>query len=403
MSDTASTINRDLMTAYDLYKPLRNYMTQFPVMDSLEVIRAYCQNLQFSQPMPRNIQISREFQTGRNRIQKNIMEWELDILSKELILNGGTTGRYSLREANRIQKAVVMLRGLENDLHGEFREIMQPNILIEMYRVSHRQFPWQRRPDERYLIRWFKIFGHDDFASMLESTMQTTASELYTFGLALIGNYMTTFGFNATGRIDIPNVRQSSWEAFKENFASTLPQMKQDIAAIQTIDQDYAYLVNPLRYKPLLQLDFNGTHNLVAPIPTFLYHAMTEGVYYRLINEGDFANTFGKGYARYIGEVLNVCNIRQNYTVLPEEEYHIGTQRHDTVDWIVSDATGDLFIECKGKKLRQESRVRIATRGSLEGDLGVMSDAVVQVYETMNDALNGAYASRMGEQIIPFG
>jgi hypothetical protein len=391
------------MTAYDLYKPLRNYMTQFPVMDSLEVIRAYCQNLQFSQPMPRNIQISREFQTGRNRIQKNIMEWELDILSKELILNGGTTGRYSLREANRIQKAVVMLRGLENDLHGEFREIMQPNILIEMYRVSHRQFPWQRRPDERYLIRWFKIFGHDDFASMLESTMQTTASELYTFGLALIGNYMTTFGFNATGRIDIPNVRQSSWEAFKENFASTLPQMKQDIAAIQTIDQDYAYLVNPLRYKPLLQLDFNGTHNLVAPIPTFLYHAMTEGVYYRLINEGDFANTFGKGYARYIGEVLNVCNIRQNYTVLPEEEYHIGTQRHDTVDWIVSDATGDLFIECKGKKLRQESRVRIATRGSLEGDLGVMSDAVVQVYETMNDALNGAYASRMGEQIIPFG
>lgn len=360
-------------------------------MDSLEVMRAYFQHLQFDQPMPRNIETGLEFQRGRNRIEKGIMEWELDILTKELILNGAAVGRYSLREWSRLAKAVNMLRELENDLHGEFREIMQPNILLEMYRISHRQFPWQRRPDERVLVRYFKIFGHADFAEMLENTMQTTASELYTFGLALIGNYMTTFGFNSTGRIDIPNVRQSSWDAFKENFASTLPQLKQDIAATQAIDQGYAYKVNPLRYKPLIRLEFNGQQNLVAPIPTFLYQAITEGVYYKLINGRDFPNTFGKAFARYVGEVLNVCNIRQNYTVLPEEEYHIGTQRHDTVDWIVSDASGDLFIECKAKKLRQESRVRIASRESLEGDLEVMSDAVVQVYETMNDALNGAY------------
>lgn len=379
------------MSAYDLYKPLRNYLRQFPLMESLEVMRAYCQHLQFGQPMPQNIETGIQFQRGRNRIEKGIMEWELDILSKEIILNGGITGQYSLREWGRIAKAVNMLRELENDLHGQFREIMQPNILLETYRISHRQFPWQRRPDERVLVRYFKIFGHDDFAAMLENTMQTTASELYTFGLALIGNYMTYFGFNASGKIDIPNVRQSSWESFKENFASTLPRLKQEIAARQVVDQDYAYLVNPLRYKPLIWLEFNGQQNLVAPIPTFLYQAITEGVYYKLINERDFANTFGKAFARYVGEVLNVCNIRQNYTVLPEEEYHIGSKRHDTVDWIVSDASGDLFIECKAKKLRQESRVRIASRESLEGDLDIMSDAVAQVYTTMNDALNGAY------------
>lgn len=379
------------MPVYDLYKPLRNYMTQFPVMDSLEVMRAYLQALQFKQPMPRNIEISREFQIGRHRVEQGILEWELDILTKEIILNGGTVGRYSLRHANRLLKAVGMLRELENDLHGAFREIMQPNIMLEMYRLSHRQFPWQRQLDERALIRYFKIFGHPDFAGMLENTMQITASELYTFGLALIGNYMTTFGFNATGRIDIPNVRQSSWESFKNNFASTLPQLRQEIAATHVIDQDYAYLVNPLRYKPLLRLDLNGQEILAAPVPTFLYQAFTEGVYYRLINESDFANTFGKAFARYVGEVLNACSIRQNYTVLPEEEYHIGTQRHDTVDWIVSDATGDLFIECKAKKLRQESRVRIASRESLEGDLETMSKAIAQVYTTLNDALNGAY------------
>lgn len=379
------------MPVYDLYKPLRNYMTQFPVMDSLEVMRAYFQHLQFGQPMPRNIETGFEFQRGQNRIEKGIVEWELDILTKELILNGGIVGRYSLREWSRLAKAVNMLRELENELHAEFREIMQPNILLEVYRISHRQFPWQKRPDGRVLLRYFKIFGHTDFAAMLENTMQITASELYTLGLGLVGNYMTTFGFNSAGRIDIPNVRQSSWESFKENFASTLPQLKQEIASTQNVDQDYAYKVNPLRYKPLLRLEFNGQQNLVAPIPTFLYQAITEGIYYKLINERDFANTFGKAFARYVGEVLNTCNIRQNYTVLPEEEYYIGTQRHDTVDWIVSDASGHLFIECKAKKLRQESRVRIASRESLEGDLDVMSDAVVQVYETMNDALNGAY------------
>jgi hypothetical protein len=391
LSVPASTLEHKTMPAYDHYKPLRNYMSQFPVMESLGVMRAYFQHLQFNQPMPEFIETSRAFQLGRKRIEKGVVEWELDILTKELILNGGITGRYHLTEWNKLAKAVNLIKDLENTLYGEFREIMQPNILLDMYRMAHRQFPWQRAPDDRVLLRYFKIFGHPDFAPMLEATMHTTASELYTFGLALAGNYMNTFGFNSTGRIDIPNVRQSSWESFKNTFSSTLSQLKQELAAAQSYDQDYAYKVNPLRYKPLIRLELNGQEIVAAPIPTFLYHAFTDGIYYRLVNERGFSDAIGTSYAEYVGEVLNVSNVRQGYTVLPEEEYYIGKGRHDTVDWIVSDPSGDLFIECKAKRLRQESRVRIASRESLDSDLDKMSDAVVQVYETMNDALNGAY------------
>ena len=81
------------MPEYDHYKPLRNYTSQFPVMESLEVMRAYFQHLQFDQSMPRNIETGRTFQLGQNRIEKGIVEWELDILTKELILNGGNSGR----------------------------------------------------------------------------------------------------------------------------------------------------------------------------------------------------------------------------------------------------------------------------------------------------------------------
>jgi len=34
-------------------------------------------------------------------------------------------------------------------------------------------------------------------------------------------------------------------------------------------------------------------------------------------------------------------------TVFPEHPYHVGKYRKDSVDWIVSDRTADLFIECK--------------------------------------------------------
>src|ERR1035437_605945 len=116
------------MSAYDLYKPLRNYVRHFPVMESLNVMRAYFQHLQFQQPMPNFIETHYTFKIGRNRNERGMFEWELDTLTKEIILNGGYEGEYHLASWAKFGKAVQMLRGLENDIYREFRHLMQPNV-----------------------------------------------------------------------------------------------------------------------------------------------------------------------------------------------------------------------------------------------------------------------------------
>src|SRR5258708_34305746 len=43
------------MSVYDLYKPLRNYLRQFPLLDSLAVVHAYAQYLQFNRAFPPSV------------------------------------------------------------------------------------------------------------------------------------------------------------------------------------------------------------------------------------------------------------------------------------------------------------------------------------------------------------
>ena len=128
------------MSVYDSYKPLRNFLTRFPLLDSLEVMRAYFQFLQIDQPLPKNIQIdSSIFHT--NRYENGVYEWELDILTKEIIFNSSKTGDLSLRVWKNFAKANKLIKELENDIYVEYADIMKKDVLLNLYRIAHRQFP----------------------------------------------------------------------------------------------------------------------------------------------------------------------------------------------------------------------------------------------------------------------
>ncbi len=81
------------MDIFNLYKPLRNYTRQFSVIDSLSIIRAYCQHLQFNQPLPGDIKVSPQFSNAKTTQEKGVFEWELDILAREIIINSAQTNQ----------------------------------------------------------------------------------------------------------------------------------------------------------------------------------------------------------------------------------------------------------------------------------------------------------------------
>jgi hypothetical protein len=114
-------------------------------------------------------------------------------------------------------------------------------------------------------------------------------------------------------------------------------------------------------------------------------------VYYEICNAPNFSKAFGNAFQHYVGEVLSAAVKKTSMAILSEREYRVGKERKDSVDWIVSDATSELFIECKTKKVRYASKIALTMTGMLDDDLGKMAAFIVQTYKTLNDAQQGLY------------
>jgi len=90
--------------------------------------------------------------------------------------------------------------------------------------------------------------------------------------------------------------------------------------------------------------------------------------------------------------------------VWSEREYYIGKLRKDTVDWMVEDEDGLLFVECKTKRLRLEAKSEIRTEAALEGELDKLAGFISQIYRTIKDFKAGAYPGiphHEGKRLFP--
>jgi hypothetical protein len=154
--------------------------------------------------------------------------------------------------------------------------------------------------------------------------------------------------------------------------------------------QRLAYAYNSLRAKPLVYICSGTTDVAVCPIPTLLFWRFTSGLYYDFIRIPAFGNLFGESYQSYVGEVLGAA--APSRAIHPERVYSIGSQQKRTVDWIMSDSENSaLFIECKSKRIRWETKQMLSDTAALEEDIGYMASAVVQVYKAIQDCSGGHY------------
>ena len=164
------------------------------------------------------------------------------------------------------------------------------------------------------------------------------------------------------------------------------------LRAEHALDEGFAYRYSSLREFPLVRISHLGREEVACPIPTLLFWRITTGLYYTLKDVPGFLTEFGSSFQRYVGEVLQQRITSPEREVLAEQEYHVGYDRKDTVDWIVQQ--GDeaaLFIECKTKRLTWASKAALADLTALQADLNTLAAAVVQVYKTIADYRESHY------------
>lgn len=327
---------------------------------------------------------------GVRRPHPYFHEWELSLLAKELIINSAEKGDRSLSNFAELASVLNSIKNLENDITGKY-PLIGDDILLEVYRIAHRQFPWQTKPNSAGLVRYFKIFSNPALSTVFWNYTGLSPSELYTLGLSTVGHFLRDVTLQLPIQTQAIGLAPELGESFVRLFAADLTALREKANALQSHDHDYAYTLNPLQFHPLVEVATSSGRALLAPIPTYLFRRFTDGMFYDLCNEPGFSTGFGPAFQDYVGEALQAAFDPAKTQILEECSFHEGKNRKDTIDWIVSDSTAHLFVECKTKRIRAEAKTLIASLDALNAELAKMAAAVFQSYKAILDGEAGLY------------
>jgi hypothetical protein len=392
---------REKANIYELYKPLRNHLKKCGLSDSLRVIRAYAQNLQFNDNFPADIEVNGEF-LKKDHIQKAIWisEWNLEILTKEVIINSSeskwNTGTF--RQWAYFSRAINKIKDIDTRISKD--HIDRSNILRELKRIAYGQFGWQlARPSKELMASYYRIYNTPEMNAIIKKTIGLTTKNIYFICFALFASFLKHFAIQYPPKIEITGLDQESIDKFLKHFSSDLPALKEKLISEQNINENYFYAFSSLRVYPIIRMDIEEKYSLTCPIPTLLFWRITSGLYYEVVNQKEFDSAFGASFQKHIGDCISASNTNAKAKIFPEESFMDGKHKKDSVDWIVDDGNFAIFIECKTKRMTMPSKTELVITDALEKDLEKMATFVVQVYKTIRDYQSGKYPSyKFGER-----
>jgi hypothetical protein len=319
-------------------------------------------------------------------LKQYLFPWDLPVIAREVVLNANHNGNKRLNSWNSMQTVINTIRQVENA--SAKARLTAEDVMKELHRISHRQFPWQQMNDVIGLQRYLKIFGSPEVAPILERVTGFSIRDHFFLGMWLSGHLLKRFDINATQDFSAFGIPRDRSLAFFLSLSSTIEELREAMADLQKYDETWEYTWNPLEAKPLISLDPNNRHHLYCPVPDLLLRRFSHGLYYDLVNSVGFDIAFGTSFQKYIGEVLRAVFDQGNFTVFEEKEYEVGKDRHHGVDWILSGPDGNLFIECKTKRMKQAAKFSVGGP-TLIGEMEIIADAIVQLYRNVQEAESG--------------
>jgi hypothetical protein len=320
-------------------------------------------------------------------VKELIHPWEVDVLVREIVLNGSHCGQRSIKWWNDLAVAVNHVRRLDEI---SFTSGSDPSrdVMLEFHRIAHRQFPWQMNKGMAPMMRVLKVFGEAAVQTIVMRELGMTVRQFLQLGLAVTGSFQRNWGMSTIQDYAVLGISREASQAFLSRITCSLEQLRAETIKRQSYDRDWLYAWNPLEATPLISVDPEFPDRVLCPIPRFLFRRVSAGIFYDLVKSAGFDNPFGSSFQAYVGDVIKATCQPPRFVVRAEEPYYVGTNKMHGVDWVLSDNTGHLFIESKTKRLTVSAKT-LSDTVALQKDLSVMATAIVQHYRNIRDALDG--------------
>lgn len=382
------------MDIYDIYKPFRNQIRELALGPALHHIWSY--------------QRQAHQQTGVIGLPgiTDVYIWELQILCREIVLhaagNKSTLSTYDglwkmIRHIRRITEGIA-----KNDIAKNTDDLSQRTLLT----LAHQQARWQYSRDEARLFRAYHLYSDAELAPLFERVTGLSVRAMYLQALAIGGAATKQSGTNATQDYSAFEVTNLERDAFFKMSGTTIADLRDALKAKQHYDDRWAFTFNPMEATPLFNTDPRQPSQFWCPMPQLLLRRVTEGLFYDLMNGKnqlgiEFGDEYGHAFERYVGRVLYEIFDSNRFFISGEQPYKIDGDLKHGVDWIVSDATANLFIECKTRRLSQQAKEAGAGE-ALDRSLDEMAKDIVKFYVNIDHAIKGLSAWRNnGLKIYP--
>ena len=357
---------------YQTYKPLRNHLRQVNLSDGLVLIWQ----------LSNHVAGQRNLSQPSNRPEDNVYGWELPTIAREVILNGLPTGVKKLN----IATVVNGIRKMGSEC-ASLRFEDGDDVMIELSRIAHQQFPWQQGSSSQAIIRYLVLFDDPTLAAILERRTGLSRRDYFFLGLALCGHLASRWDINALQDYRQFGIGIEKCQNFFKKISLPVEDLKTQFKTFESFDAAWDYSMNPLERFPLVSLDKKHPERLYCPVPDLLLRRFSHALHNDCYGSDDFKDAYGKAFERYVGEFLRRV-LPSNYVVHQPEPYIVKKVRHLGVDWIVSNEQVNIFIECKTNRIPHRAKFSLESDSIFEL-ASTLSSAVVQNYRNINEALAG--------------
>ncbi|RDC60235.1 hypothetical protein HME9302_01436 [Alteripontixanthobacter maritimus] len=376
-----------MTNTYSLYKPLRNHLRQFNMYSGLEAAYSFMQFLDYNRPLPDKLRINRLF-TKSHAMKYGIVQWEFETLIREIILNSPEQGGKEFKNWSDVAKAINLIKRTENDIYGA-HDGPDDDVLFELIRIAHRQFPWQTGINQEHVARYHWLYRQVGLITAVRDTFGMSVTELFQISVALSGHFTNSPVMNVPVSNSLNSVSNLQMNNYINELSYTIATLREKYKELESHNVNWAYTFNPLRGHPLIRL---SDSKIFCPITNFLLRRITSGLYFDIIKLGDTGSKFlGPAVQGLIGKVAHTAG-RENLRVLPEQKYGAKKSRKDSIDWIVSDETGHLFVEAKAAQIRFRGISDLMDREQIRKEFDRIRGFALQAYQTLSDALCGRYS-----------
>ncbi|NOT19995.1 MAG: hypothetical protein HOP24_06970 [Sideroxydans sp.] len=317
------------------------------------------------------------------------LDWELEIIAREIILNcdGGLASQNAEVATFDMAQAVNHLRRINEEISNKSIDTPE-DAMGSMHALIHQQIPWQDDAPFERISRYAKILQYAPLARIVESAINISISDMYKIGLAVSGELQRKPYILSSNYAMTPGIAPGAEKAFFKLVATDIKTIRQKILSVQHYDSSWAYTYNPLRGNPLIY-DASSPEKLFGISEKFLLWRITDGVYYDINDQEGFPKAWGEAFDTYIGEVLNAALPLPTFNIRKPTAYEISKGKiHHGCDWLISDATGHVFVECKTKRLTLGAKLN-SKNLPLDADIKTLAKSFIQNYKNINEALNG--------------